>query len=131
VSEPNRQLLFTKERSLQWGECPLPSLSDRTSVLLRPMAVARSDADAQVLCTAPEKTLSSLKTDALTGLARKIRLDRYTAARPVGQQGIAEIVEAGPDVTGLRKGQLVVLQSRLACGACARCVANVHTLASL
>jgi len=125
VSEPNRYLTFTKERALLWLNKNPPSLSDRTSALVRPIAVARSDADAQILCSQPANTLSNLKQDALTGLARKIRLDRYTAATPVGQQGIAEVIETGPDVEGLPIGQLVVLTSKLSCGGCSRCSAGM------
>lgn len=126
MSDKNKQLVFTKERELHWREITTPTISDRDSALVRPIAVARSDLDAGVLCPPdnPSISIKNLKQDALSGLAKRLHLDRYSSAAAVGQQCIAEVVETGPDVSGLPRGKRVVVTRKLSCGTCQYCLSG-------
>ena len=127
MSDTIKQLVFTIERELSWREIKSPAISDRTSAIIRPIAVARSDLDASILCKkqGSPQTFQSLKQDALAGLAKRIHLDRYASASVVGQQCVAEVIETGPDVTGLPRGKRVVVTAKLSCGSCLRCQAGM------
>ena len=120
------QLVLTRERDLRWREIASPTISDRDSALLRPIVVARTDREACVLCPTdrPAVNLKNLKQGAYTGLARRIGLNRFSAAQAVGQQCIAEVIDTGPGVVGLARGKRVVVTTKLSCGSCADCLSG-------
>lgn len=100
-----------------------PKLFDRSSVLARPLVVSRSDLEARIYC-------QDLRiTQGLGKLIRRPDRAWQNIIRPgflkkpfvVGGEGLAEIVEAGPDVVNLKVGQKVIVPTQLSCGHCRQC----------
>ncbi|HXD56208.1 MAG TPA: alcohol dehydrogenase catalytic domain-containing protein [Solirubrobacteraceae bacterium] len=94
------QLVFTGPRTLQWREAPAPRLTSDRGALVRPLAVATCDLDALIVEGGSP----------------------FPPPFPVGHECVAEIVELGDDVDGLRPGQLVSVPFQISCGECAACL---------
>ncbi len=119
MRDRNRQLRFTRQHDFVWTEVESPAITERSSAIVRPLLVARSDADVSVLFPKAGKQTSVFHLpDPLTvvksrfdNLSKKIPLPRRHASAGVGQQGIAEVVQVGPDVSSIKPGQLVILMT--------------------
>ena len=94
------QLVFTGPRTLQWREAPVPRLTSDRGALVRPLAVATCDLDALIVEGGSP----------------------FPPPFPVGHECVAEIVELGDEVDGLRAGQLVSVPFQISCGECAACL---------
>jgi len=94
-----RQLTFVEAGRLEWQEVPEPQLQGPGEAIVRPLAVARCDADLPII----------------RGL---------TPFRPpfaLGHEFVAEIVTLSEDVTRFHDGQRVVVSFQITCGECERC----------
>jgi alcohol dehydrogenase len=94
-----QQLMCTGPSTLVWQDIAEPSLRSGIDAIVRPLAVARCDIDLFLA----------------SGL--------FPAASPfaLGHECVAEIVEVGANVRGLKAGQRVVVAFQLSCGACGSC----------
>lgn len=95
-----RQLTFVGRGQLEWREVPDPALQGTKDAIVRPVAIGRCDLDAAIL----------------SGQARF-----FLGPFPFGHELVAEIVELGEQVSGFRRGQLVVVPYHISCGECQRC----------
>ena len=93
------QLTYTAPGDLQWREAPEPRLSSDRAALVRPVAVATCDLDALIIGGGSP----------------------FQPPFPLGHECVAEVVDLGDRVTGLRTGQLVSVPFQISCGECARC----------
>ena len=94
-----QQLTMTSPGDLEWQDVPEPDLRGDQEALVRPLAVATCDLDAAMAA-------------GQTPLPGPIAL---------GHEGIAEVVEVGGAVTGVRRGDLVVIPFQISCGECEFC----------
>jgi threonine dehydrogenase-like Zn-dependent dehydrogenase len=99
-----RQLTCTALGTIEWRDVPEPRLQGDVEALVRPLAVARCDIDLFLTSGA------------------------FPARGPfaLGHECVAEVVELGDAVRGLKIGQRVVVAFQVSCGRCASCVAG-HT----
>ncbi len=97
-----QQLVFERPGVVRWHEVP-----DRT--------LDGPDLDGAALVRAVAVALCDLDTGALRG--------RFPMAGPYpfGHEGVAEVLEVGPSVTGVQPGDLVVVPFQISCGSCAPC----------
>lgn len=98
-----RQLTLDGPAECSWRAVPDPVLRSPAQALVRPLAVACCDLDVWV----SQGALPMAPGHAL------------------GHEGVAEVVEVGADVTGVRVGDRVVVPFQLNCGTCPACVRGV------
>lgn len=98
-----RQLTLVAPDKLEWLEVPEPQLEDPGEALVRPIAVARCDVDLPIV----------------RGQAP------FPPPAAIGHEFVAEIVELGDEVTGLERGQRVIVPFQISCGECERCARGI------
>src|SRR5882724_1250739 len=99
-----RQLTCTGPGTIEWRDVPEPRLKGDVEALVRPLAVARCDIDLFL-------------TSGLFPLRGPFAL---------GHECVAEVVELGDAVRGLKVSQRVVVAFQVSCGTCGPCAAG-HT----
>lgn len=93
-------LIVDKAGSLRWEEHPAPQLSSSNAALVRPIASASCDLDRRLIAgTTPFKPPFA-----------------------IGHECVAEILEVGEHVSTLRRGDLVSVPWKIACGHCSQCI---------
>lgn len=98
----NRALHITPE-GIGWAPVPTPTLTEPHEALVRPIAVTFCDLDLRIL-------------------AGEVPV---TAPAPLGLEGVAEVLEAGPE-SGVQPGDVVSVSYMIACGRCDRCAADLR-----
>lgn len=97
-----KALYWNGAGSLEWREGPEPAVAAPTDALVRPIAVSTCDLDQAII-----------HSDApVPGSEQPFA---------IGHEGVGEVVEVGPAVTGVRPGDVVAIAYHLSCGACDRC----------
>ncbi|MEU1993914.1 alcohol dehydrogenase catalytic domain-containing protein [Nocardia gamkensis] len=94
-----KRLMLTGPGAMRWEEHPEPVLSGPGQALVRPVALATCDIDPAVLRGAFP----------------------LPGPYPFGHEGVAKVVEIGPEVRGVAVGDLVVVPFQISCGACRAC----------
>jgi threonine dehydrogenase-like Zn-dependent dehydrogenase len=94
-----RELNFIEAGRLEWRDADEPLMEGDAEALVRPVAVATCDLD---------KIL-------VRGLAP------VEGPFPFGHEGVAEVLEVGDAVEGVRPGDLVSVPFQVSCGDCATC----------
>ncbi|MCA1655407.1 MAG: alcohol dehydrogenase catalytic domain-containing protein [Pseudonocardiaceae bacterium] len=94
-----RQLTFIGPGRLEWREADDPTLRGDGEALVRPLSVATCDLD-------------KLLVMGLAPVAEPF---------PFGHECVAEVVEVGAAVTGVRPGDVVSVPFQVSCGACDSC----------
>jgi alcohol dehydrogenase len=94
-----RQLTLVEPGKVEWTDAPEPSLEAGREALVRPLAVALCDLDANIV------------------------RGEFPVPTPValGHEFVAEVVETGDGVTSARPGERVVVPFQISCGECERC----------
>jgi len=98
-----RELVFVGRRKLEWREAADPSIQDDRQAVVRPIASTTCDLDQYIIAG-------------------------YTPFRPpfaIGHECVAEVGEVGDAVTTVRRGDIVVVPWKPACGACGYCRAGL------
>ena len=100
-----QELIVRGPGQLAWVEKPAPSLAGPGSALVRPIASASCDLDRRLIAgVTPFKPPFAL-----------------------GHECVAEVLEVGEAVTGVRRGDLVSVPWKIACGNCRQCLAGRAT----
>lgn len=94
-----QQLVFLGAGRLVWQDVAAPELTGAGDALVRPVAVATCDLD----------------TALVSGRAP------LSGPFAFGHEFVAEVVDVAPDVTGARRGDLVIVPFQISCGTCDRC----------
>ena len=106
-----RQLTYVKKNQLEWWEVAEPELQSATDAIVRPVAAARCDGDKVFLfhdvTTLMQVGVGLHYLDPVTvdGLGAQ----PYRAPIAVGHECVAEVTSCGDEVTGVRRGDLVVV----------------------
>lgn len=100
-----KELIVRGAGQLVWVETASPSLSGVRSALVRPIASASCDLDRRLIAgVTPFKPTFAL-----------------------GHECVAEVLEVGDEVTTVRRGDLVSVPWKIACGECRQCRAGRAT----
>jgi alcohol dehydrogenase len=100
-----KELIVRGPGQLAWEEVPSPTLSSPRSALVRPIASASCDLDRRLIAgVTPFKPPFAL-----------------------GHECVAEVLEVGEEVTSVRRGDLVSVPWKIACGECPQCRAGRAT----
>jgi threonine dehydrogenase-like Zn-dependent dehydrogenase len=91
-------LVYVEPGRVEWQEVPEPRIASDSDAIVRPLAVARCDLD---------------PIQAAFGL--------FPGPFVVGHETVAEVVEVGDAVLGLRAGDRVVVPFQVSCGDCFAC----------
>ncbi len=103
-----KELMVRGPGHLAWVEAPSPTLASIYSALVRPIASASCDLDRRLIAgVTPFKPPFAL-----------------------GHECVAEVLEVGAAVTGVRRGDLVSVPWKIACGECRQCQAGRATACS-
>jgi threonine dehydrogenase-like Zn-dependent dehydrogenase len=95
-----KELIYTAPSKLEWREGAEPAITDPGQALVRPIASAFCDLD------------------------RRIRagLTPFQPGFAIGHEAVGEVVEVGASVTSVRRGNLVSIPWKIACGKCSQCL---------
>jgi threonine dehydrogenase-like Zn-dependent dehydrogenase len=94
-----QQLTYLGPSDLAWRDAPTPQLTSDRSALVRPLAVATCDLDGLIIAGASP----------------------FPAPFPLGHECVAEVIDVGGQVEGLRPGQRVSVPFQISCGDCPSC----------
>ena len=100
-----QELIVRGPGQLAWVEKPAPSLAGPGSALVRPIASASCDLDRRLIAGATP----------------------FKPPFALGHECVAEVLEVGEEVTGVRRGDLVSVPWKIACGNCRQCLAGRAT----
>jgi threonine dehydrogenase-like Zn-dependent dehydrogenase len=94
-----KQLTLVEANRVEWTEAPVPALQGAGEALVRPLAVAMCDLDANIVS------------------------GEFPLPTPValGHEFVAEVVDVGNSVKGVRPGDRAVVPFQISCGECNRC----------
>lgn len=118
-----QELALIKTRRVQWRSVPEPKLGGPREALVRPVIASRCDGDNLPI-------FNHVTTGLRAGIAlhyfdpmvsELLGPSPYGKPFAIGHECIAEVVEYGEEVTGLRKGQLVIVPWSISCGHCPTC----------
>ncbi|MFI9532861.1 zinc-binding dehydrogenase [Nocardia fusca] len=118
-----QQLHLIRARRLSWRDVPDPVLREPTDVLVRPFVAARCDGDTLPIHRPVSRVMQlGLHTGhvdpVVAGICGRVPFQGPFA---IGHECVAEVVEAGPDVSEFVVGDVVVVPWAVSCGECARC----------
>jgi threonine dehydrogenase-like Zn-dependent dehydrogenase len=100
-----KELMVLGGGQLAWVDAPSPALGGPRSALVRPIASASCDLDRRLIAgVTPFKPPFAL-----------------------GHECVAEVLEVGEEVRGVRRGDLVSVPWKIACGECPQCRAGRFT----
>jgi threonine dehydrogenase-like Zn-dependent dehydrogenase len=118
-----RELLLIRAGHLEWGERDEPTLQGPRDALVRPFIAGRCDGD-----TLPinRRASRALRLGMRLGLVDPIIASvcgpvPFKGPYAIGHECVAEVVEVGPEVAGLRRGDVVVVSWAVSCGSCVEC----------
>jgi alcohol dehydrogenase len=94
-----QQLTFLEAGKVEWRDAPDPVLENDGQAIVRPLSVATCDLD----------------TALMHGRAP------YKGPFGLGHEGVAEVVDVGDSVDGLRPGERVSISFQIFCGECGPC----------
>lgn len=121
-----QHLVFAGRRRLEWQEAPDPQLRGPLAAVVRPVAVARCDADLGVVAGRAARLGWAVATHATDPAVRSVFGPApFRSPFPLGHECVAEVVACGSEVTTLSPGHLVVVPFQISCGHCARCRAGL------
>jgi alcohol dehydrogenase len=94
-----QQLTYVGPGDLAWREVPAPALTSDQAALVRPVAVATCDLDALIVAGGSP----------------------FPAPFALGHECVAEVIDVGDRVVGVRPGQRVSVPFQISCGDCTSC----------
>lgn len=118
-----RELNFISTGKLEWIERIDPKLLTGDDAIVRPIVVGRCDADALPIHRRVSRAMQAgLKTGLIDPAVGSICGPvPFQGPFAIGHEAIAEVVETGPYVKGLRAGDKVVVPWSVSCGRCGMC----------
>jgi alcohol dehydrogenase len=119
-----RELAFVRSGRLAWRERPEPRLSEPGEAIVRPFIAGRCDGDTLPLHRPVSRAMQAglalgLIDPVVRGICGPVP---FRGPFAIGHECVAEVVETGPGVTGVRAGQRVIVPWSVSCGTCAPCL---------
>lgn len=100
-----QELIVRSPGQLAWVQVPTPMLASARSALVRPIASASCDLDRRLIAG----------------------LTPFNPPFALGHECVAEVLEVGGDVHSVKRGDLVSVPWKIACGDCRQCLAGRAT----
>ncbi|WP_316575975.1 alcohol dehydrogenase catalytic domain-containing protein [Nocardia canadensis] len=118
-----RELHLVRAHHLAWRERPDPVLRGPRDALVRPFVAARCDGDTMPIHRHVSRAMQlGLRAGFIDPVVASICGDvPFRGPFGIGHECVAEVVEVGPEVTGLAPGDVVVVPWAVSCGACPEC----------
>lgn len=119
-----RELTLFGHDDLRWVDRPDPVLVQETDAVVRPIVVSRCDGDVLPIHYrgVPRAFQAGLLTGAIDPAVGHICGPvPFRGPFAIGHEAVAEVLEVGSEVTGVRPGQLVVVPWSVSCGHCDTC----------
>lgn len=119
-----RELRFERAGRLAWHERAQPALVDPGDAIVRPFIAARCDGDTLPIHRPVSRALQAgmalgLVDPVVGAICGSVP---FRGPFAIGHECVAEILELGPAVTGLRVGQRVIVPWAVSCGTCGPCL---------
>jgi len=122
-----KQLFLLGKGKLEWREVTPPRIEGAHEALVRPFAVAKCDLDHAMLANHIDL---KLKVGRWLGIVDPDVERHYgglfEAPLPFGHECVAEVMEVGESVRGVRVGDVVAVPFQISCGSCSECTVG-HT----
>ncbi|MGW5150459.1 zinc-dependent alcohol dehydrogenase [Rhodococcus koreensis] len=118
-----RELTFLRAGRLEWRERDDPSLQDPTDAIVRPFVAGRCDGDTLPIHRRVSRAMQlGLRTGLIDPVVGSICGPvPFQGPFAIGHECIAEVLDTGPAVTGVRRGDVVVVPWAVSCGRCREC----------
>jgi threonine dehydrogenase-like Zn-dependent dehydrogenase len=118
-----RELHLIRAGRLEWRDRPAPTLQDPRDALVRPFVAGRCDGDTLPIHRHVSRAMQiGMRVGLVDPIVGTI-CGRVPFQGPfaIGHECVAEVIEVGPDVTGVRRGDVVVVPWSVSCGSCGEC----------
>ncbi len=118
-----QQLTFIKKGVLEWREAPDPTLQSAKEAIVRPFVAARCDGDNLPLFNNAARLLQlGMAIHYIDPLTRDV-LGNPPLKGPYafGHECVAEVIECGPEVQSVTRGDVVIVPWSISCGYCFNC----------
>jgi alcohol dehydrogenase len=124
-----RQLTYVRKRVLEWRDAREPALQSPKEAIVRPFVASRCDGDNLPLFNSVTGAMKlGLAIHYLDPLVRDLLgSDPFKGPYPFGHECVAEVIECGAEVKGVKRGAQVVVPWAISCGQCFNCT---HALTS-
>ncbi|MCP2289911.1 zinc-binding dehydrogenase [Nocardia amikacinitolerans] len=119
-----RELQFVRTGHLEWWERPDPVLEASGDAIVRPFVAGRCDGDTMPI---HRHVSRAMQLGILAGFVDPVVASicgpvPFRGPFAIGHECVAEVLEVGPEVTGLAPGDVVVVPWAVSCGHCRECV---------
>jgi threonine dehydrogenase-like Zn-dependent dehydrogenase len=118
-----RELRLVRAGRLEWGERDEPVIQEPRDALVRPFIAGRCDGD-----TLPihRRVSRAIQIGMWAGWVDPVVASvcgpvPFKGPYAIGHECVAEVIEVGPDVAGLRRGDVVIVPWAVSCGSCVEC----------
>ncbi|WP_433682903.1 zinc-dependent alcohol dehydrogenase [Nocardia sp. CA-119907] len=118
-----RELQLVRARHLEWRERPDPVLRGPRDAIVRPFVAGRCDGDTLPIHRHVSRAMQlGIRTGLIDPVVASICGDvPFQGPFGIGHECIAEVIEIGAEVTGLARGDFVVVPWAVSCGECREC----------
>ena len=118
-----RELRLVRAGHLEWAEREAPVIEEPRDVVVRPFVAGRCDGDALPIS---RRASRALRLGMHLGLVDPIVGDvcgpvPFKGPYAIGHECVAEVIDVGPEITGLRRGDAVIVPWSVSCGSCVEC----------
>ena len=115
-------LTFLRKGRLEWRDVPAPQLHGPDEALVRPIVASRCDGDCLFLFHDFSRALQlGAALHVIDPEVRELGDRPFAGPFAYGHECIAEVIDVGDAVRGVRIGQRVVVPWAISCGACGAC----------
>jgi threonine dehydrogenase-like Zn-dependent dehydrogenase len=118
-----RELHLIRAGRLEWRDRPEPTMQHPRDALVRPFVAARCDGDTLPIHRHVSRAMQiGMRVGLVDPIVGTI-CGRVPFQGPfaIGHECVAEVIEVGPDVTGVQRGDIVVVPWSVSCGGCKQC----------
>ncbi|MEV0031177.1 alcohol dehydrogenase catalytic domain-containing protein [Nocardia sp. NPDC050793] len=119
-----RELQFIRANHLEWRERPDPVLQGPRDAIVRPFVAGRCDGDIMPIHRHVSRAMQiGIRVGMIDPVVATICGPvPFQGPFGIGHECIAEVLEVGPEVTGLTRGDFVVVPWAVSCGDCLECL---------
>jgi threonine dehydrogenase-like Zn-dependent dehydrogenase len=118
-----RELHLIRTGHLEWRERPSPTMQGPRDALVRPFIAARCDGDTMPIHRHVSRAMQiGMRVGLIDPIVGTICGPvPFKGPFAIGHECVAEVVQVGSEVTGLRRGDAVIVPWSVSCGNCLEC----------